>query len=241
MRGWRKTAVTAANRILQPTRLRLTHEAVLEACSGGVGKPAETFRFAGRDYPYFIHHHNCGFPGAFATERTVELALADAWLRRAPKGKVIEVGAVTPYYWPGRVARVVDPADEHEQVTDRCVMGDVDLTGAWVLCVSTLEHFGHGDYGLPKDPAVFRAAVEQFAKQPAAFLITIPIGLNPVADEWVFGTARPAGAAVRFLVRDVIRLGWREVTAAEAKAPYGPVANAVAVIERGGELIQSGS
>ena len=80
--------------------------------------PEETFRFGGHDYPFFLHHYNCGRHPEFASERTVELPLADRWLSRAPAERVLEVGAVTPYYWPGRVARVVDPADAHSQVTD---------------------------------------------------------------------------------------------------------------------------
>lgn len=239
MAGWRKAAVSAANRVLRPARLRLAHEAVIEACLGGAGRVPTTFGFAGRKFPYFVHHYNCGFPGAFATERTVELALADEWLRRASPERVIEVGAVTPYYWPRRVARVVDPADPHEQVTDRAEMARVDLAGAHVLTVSTLEHFGHGDYGLPKDPGLFRAAVGQLAREPAAFLATIPVGYNPVADEWVFGADRPAGVRVAFLRRDVARMCWREVPAAEARVPYGRgAADAVAVVEKGSFLTE---
>lgn len=238
MAGWRKTAVGAANRILRPTRLRLAHESVIDVCSGGAGRAAETFRFAGREFPYFIHHHNCGFPGPFATERTVELALADAWLRRVPPGRAIEIGAVTPYYWPGRLHRVVDPADPHEQVTDRCEMARVDLAGACVLSLSTLEHFGHGDYGLPEDPTAFRAAINQLAKEPAAVFATIPVGYNPIADDWLFGDEYPAGMQIGFLLRDPERLCWREVPAAAARVPYdGAAADAVAVIERGGLLL----
>lgn len=238
MAGWRKTAVSAANRILRPTRLRLAPAAVLDACAGGAGRPADTFTFAGREYPYFVHHYNCGFPGPLATERTVELALADEWLRRLQVGRVVEVGAVTPYYWPGRVTRVIDPADPHDKVTDRKVMAHVDLTGACVLTLSTLEHFGHGDYGLPRDPGVFNAAVLQLAREPAAFLATIPVGYNPTADAWVFGGRYPAGVRVGFLRRDVARLCWREVPAAEARVPYGAAAaDAVAVVEKGGVLM----
>jgi hypothetical protein len=211
---------------------------VIDACTGGAGRAPETFRFAGRDYPYFVHHHNCGFPAAFATERTVELALADEWLHRVPAERVIEVGAVTPYYWPRRVARVVDPADPHAQVTDRREMARVDLSGADVLCVSTLEHFGHGDYGLPGDPGLFRAAVEQLAREPASFLVTIPVGYNAVADAWAFGGDFPKGVRVGFLRRDAARLCWREVQAAEARVPYGRgAADAVVVVEQGGVLI----
>jgi hypothetical protein len=211
----------------------------------GMGTPRtrpdpETFRFAGSDYLHFCHNYNCGWPAASATERTVELALADAWLRKVPAAEVVEVGAVTPYYWPGRVRRVIDPADPHEQVTDRCEMARVNLTGAYVLTVSTLEHFGSGDYGLPADPGAFPAAIDQLAREPAAFLATVPVGYNPAVDEWLFAGRYPAGVRVGFLLRDAARLCWREVPAAEARVPYtrGTAADAVAVVEKGGRLME---
>lgn len=239
MASWRKTAVGVANRVLRPTRLRLTPAAVLDACTRGPGCGADTFRLAGRDYPYFVHHHNCGFPAAFATERTVELAVADEWLRRVPAERVIEVGAVSPYYWPGRVRTVVDPADPHPQVTRRCPMDQVDLRGACVLSVSTLEHFGCGDYGLPVNPHEFAAAIDQLAREPAQFLATLPVGYNPAADDWLFGGDHPAGVRVAFLLRDRPRMGWRQVPAAAARVPYarGTAADAVAVVERGGVML----
>ena len=73
-------------------------------------RTGEFFPFEAFDQrlPYFHHHHNCGFPGKRRTERTVELAIADWWLKQHPDA--VEVGAVTPYYWPGRVANVI-PVD----------------------------------------------------------------------------------------------------------------------------------
>lgn len=239
MANWRWAAVGVVNRVLRPARLRLAPAGVVDACTRGPACGSDTFRLAGREYPYFVHHHNCGFPAAFATERTVELAVADEWLRRVPAERVIEVGAVSPYYWPGRVRTIVDPADPHPQVTRRCPMDQVDLSGACVLSVSTLEHVGSGDYGLPVDPGAFRAAIDQLTREPVQFLATLPVGYNPAADDWLFADDFPAGVRAAFLLRDRRRLCWREVPAAAARVPYvrGTAADAVAVIERGDVLL----
>ena len=208
------------------------------------GWGGQTFRLAGRDYPFFTHHYNCGRHPETATERTVELPLADRWLARAPAESVVEVGAVTPYYWPGRVSRVVDPADTHPQVTDRRSLLDVDLTGRAVLCLSTLEHVGSGEYGQPTDAALLHRAVEKLFAEAVAFLVTIPVGYAQHADAVLFDRPRPADVIARYLVRQPGPPYWAEVTdAAAARRPYGPTrtatgtfthgANALAVWERG--------
>ena len=79
---------------------------------------ARTFCFSGKEFNYFYHSYNCGWP-PYVTERSVELALADFWLDHIDPSDVIEIGAVTPYYWPGRVSSIVDPCDSHPAVTLR--------------------------------------------------------------------------------------------------------------------------
>lgn len=110
-----------------------------------------TFEFAGKVFKLFVSNHNCGWPPARMTERAVELALADRWLETVDATRVIEIGAVTPYYWPRRVPHVVDPYDPHPYVTTRASLFDVDLSAGPVLSISTFEHIGIGDYGLPVD------------------------------------------------------------------------------------------
>jgi hypothetical protein len=205
-----------------------------------------TFRFGGRDYPFLLHHYNCGPRPATNTERTVELPLADRWLDKAPADTVVEVGAVTPYYWPGRVRDVVDPADPHPGVTRRASLLDLDLTGRAVLCVSTLEHVGSGDYGQAPDPDLARRAVDKLLAEAAAFLVTGPSGYNPVFDRLVFDAPPPPGVTARYLVRRPDAPYWEEAAGpADARRSYGPPgtgpdqpagANAIVVWERGGYL-----
>ncbi|MDY3556689.1 hypothetical protein R5W24_005859 [Gemmata sp. JC717] len=212
-----------------------------ELSSGSI----RAFTAGGAEVPFFYHHHNCGGHAATATERTIELALADRWLDHVPEDKLVEVGAVTPYYWPGRVRRVVDPTDPHPRVTERASILDLDMSGAAVLCMSTLEHVGSGEYGLPPDPAALRRAVDKLFAEAAAFLVTIPVGYTPYADAVLFDHPTPPDVNVHRFARSAVSPYWHEVGAGAARVPYGPDAspvpgargaNAVVAWVRGGSL-----
>ncbi len=241
MAGIKSAIAAALNRLARPLGVAVVPAwQWRELTVGGV----QMFRLGGRDFPYFHHHYNCGTYAATGTERTVELALADAWLDRAPAGRVVEVGAVTPYYWPGRVGRVADPADPHPRVTDRVGVEELDLRGAAVLSLSTFEHIGSGDYGLAPDPPALRAAVEKLVREADSFLVTVPTGYTPHADA-TFLAAPPAGVTAYYLVRHALPPYWREAATPDAaRRPYGAAApdgggfsaHAVVVWERGGLL-----
>jgi hypothetical protein len=103
--------------------------------------------YRGDIVPLFYHRYNCGTAyDERTTERTVEMALADLWLTRH-HDNVIELGAVTPYYFPGRIPVVVDPTDRHPLVTISESLFTVDFKAKNVLCISTIEHIGTSDYG----------------------------------------------------------------------------------------------
>ena len=205
-----------------------------------------TFRFNGRELPYFFHAYNCGWP-PYTSERTVELALADDWLDRQREARIVEIGAVTPYYWPGRVGEIVDPFDPHPRVTDRRSLFDVDLRGTHVLSISTFEHIGTGDYASQESPERVSEAFSKLLAEAAAFLVTVPTGYNSRVDELLFDASRwPADVTVSFLVRTADG-SWEEpVSRDSARQPYGDEslrrrfpetcigqwANAVAVLER---------
>jgi hypothetical protein len=204
-----------------------------------------TFRLhdAPRSYAYVFHPHNCGMAGAVRrTERTVELALADAWLTRA--SDPWEIGAVTPYYWPGRCRTVIDPADDHPAVTRRCSMLDVDLRAREVLSISTVEHIGEARYGLA-EAATPTLALDKILSEANVFLVTFPIGCNRALDDLALGGGLDAACRVRFLVRNPDET-WSPALGEEARRPYGtgwdpalghaPWANAVAILDRGGYL-----
>ncbi|MHB8972925.1 MAG: hypothetical protein ACYC3X_22355 [Pirellulaceae bacterium] len=146
---------------------------------------APTFLLENRKLLHFIHNYNCYFPPFRMTERSLECALADLWLSMQAREEVLEVGAVTSYYWPYRVLRIVDPTDPHPLVTDKCSLFDISLRGKRVLCLSTLEHIGKTDFGLPEDPAAVLLALQKFFDECDHFLLTFPGGYNTTLDHWI--------------------------------------------------------
>lgn len=195
------------------------------------------FSFNGKEYFYFVHQHNCGWPPYRMTERSVELALADSWLSRYEKdSEVIEIGAVTPYYWPCRVLNVVDPSDQHPLVSSRSSFFDISLHAKRVLSISTFEHIGSGEYNLENNEGLALQAVEKLLSEASIFLVTIPIGYNKALEEYIL---RAEGSfkdvTVSFMKRGtwVMNNAWRQVLASEVVgASYTIGANGLIILER---------
>lgn len=186
-----------------------------------------------RKFKYFFHHFNCGFPGKRRTERTVELALADFWLGEV--SDVWEVGAVTPYYWTRRLKEIIDPSDDHPNVTQRCSLFDVDFSGQNVLSVSTIEHVGENSYGLNEE-ATPEKAIKKLAEESNLMLLTCPIGWNKKLDDFVFGEEILNLCKVRFLARNRDDT-WSPASKDNANRPYGgrkvDWANSLVILEKG--------
>ncbi len=143
------------------------------------------FTVDGAPVPHFIHRYNAFFPPFRMTERTVELALADIFLRAMRGRRIVEVGAVTPYYWPDRVQTIVDPADDHVGVTHHVGWDDWETSDEALLSMSTFEHIGSGEYGLPPDPAATQQAIDKLIACDCDFLMTYPAGYNPALDRYM--------------------------------------------------------
>jgi hypothetical protein len=199
------------------------------------------FTFNSNHYFAFCHNYLVGWPPSRMTERAIELALADRWLSQV-SGPVIEIGAVTPYFWPSRVTRVVDPADEHPLVTDRASLFDIDTTGLNVLCLSTLEHIGSGEYGQPVFPTGPTKALAHLTANCRDYLFTTPFGYHPDVDASIFGEAPPV--PTRYLARSPEGNDWRECSARDARVTprsksgmnHSAWANGLAVLSRGGGI-----
>lgn len=204
-----------------------------------------TFNYDQEKFHLFVHWHNCGWPPGRMTERSVELALADAWLIESDPSKVIEIGAVTPYYWPKRVAAIVDPGDDHPLVTARTSVMDLDLKGRAVLSISTFEHIGSGEYGQEPSPHEGVLAFEKLFAEAETFLVTVPMGYNDYLDKYMMNEKSflPPDVSMRYLTRSP-RGGnaWRECERPDEDAMvYGRLqtrgnryrwANTVIVLER---------
>ncbi len=197
-----------------------------------------TFSVDGQAIEHFIHRKNTGYPPYRMTERTIELALADIFLTRMVDTRIVEIGAVTPYYWPGRVSTVIDPTDDHPAVTHQLGWENWTPTDETLLSISTFEHIGSGDYGLDPDPKEVEVAVNKLIESGCPMLVTYPPGYHQAFDRYI-RTLDLAANRVRVMVwirgtrgNDWIQIPYSELT--PAQETYGPAwANVVAALYRG--------
>ena len=126
------------------------------------------------------------FPAA--SERSIEIYLAKLFLNKYyefEKDKVVEVGAVTPYYLPID-HDVIDPGDE--TTYSRLIKEDAefsDLKGKNVLCISTIEHMGKQDYGEKElDPEKCLRFYRKICSEAKNFLVTWPVGATELLDKY---------------------------------------------------------
>ena len=164
-------------------------------------------------------------------------------VKRIGHDRVVEIGAVTPYYWPGRITMVVDHYDPHPLVTHRTSLFGTDLSGLDVLAISTLEHIGVGDYGPVCGEETPVYALEKICRDSRRFLVSIPYGLNPAVDATLFSNHRfPDDVTALCMVRSEQGNDWRESPVRAAAIPLGACdrhhhsANSVLIVERGGLL-----
>jgi hypothetical protein len=146
------------------------------------------FLLNGKEVRFYLKGHNINYPIFRMTERCLELALADLFLKRYVD--VIEIGAVTPYYWPNRISTIIDPYDKHMLVTDRVDWLNYERTAEAILSISTFEHIGLDDYGLHKDELKCEFALNKLLNSKADFLVTWPGGYNPTLDVLVLKLLR---------------------------------------------------
>jgi len=196
--------------------------------------------YKGTTIPLFYHEYNCGGGPERTTERSVEMALALMWLRKT-SGPVVEVGAVTPYYLTSenslsrKISRIIDPADPHRSVTDRSSLFDIDFSGANVLSISTIEHIGTGDYGVEERERSSPEALTKLMRESATFLLTMPIGYNPVLDRHLATALIRPDVQLTIVWRGTKFNNWKVTTNRRAieKIKYGLAsANGVVVLEK---------
>jgi hypothetical protein len=110
-------------------------------------------------------------------ERMVEVPLAQWFLNKYKDP--IEFGAVTPYYFKSKHL-IFDPTDPYENCI-KLKAEDICYKKKTVLSISTVEHIGTGDYGMPVDKNM---SVKVLIKMMKAkhYLITFPKAYNEILD-----------------------------------------------------------
>jgi len=134
---------------------------------------------------------------------------------------VVEIGAVTPYY-THVTHPIIDLVDPLANITMDAL--DYNLNGKSVLCISSLEHFGFGDFS-----GVDREAIPRFLKKLTSnYLVTVPLGYNTYCDSLI------RNLPVTYYTRTDLNNNWAKVTdVSNLVTTYGkpfPWANTVAVI-----------
>jgi hypothetical protein len=133
---------------------------------------------------------------------------------------------------------VIDPSDNHPQVTSHASLFEHDFIGKNVLSISTIEHVGKGEYGITEN----RTAVEALQKivtESNYCLITVPLGWNNVLDEYLLkNESNELDCTIRFLTRTPTDT-WIPSKKENAYIQYGggghlsAWANSIAILEKG--------
>ncbi len=174
----------------------------------------------------------------WANERCVELALARALMAGIAPERLLEVGRVTPHYFPGShvVVDKYEPGSLQVDIADFKSSCRFDL----VLSVSTFEHIAFDEPGAPPTPEAVAAKVSAALDKCRSILapggllaITVPLGYNPALDTMI-ATGKLGWDRASWFKR-FPRRRWRQVPRAEAvRCRYGsphPFANAILLAE----------
>lgn len=175
---------------------------------------ARTFIFTGKKYHYLLH------PFALNTERTVEIAIANEFLRDKT-GRILEVGNVLSNY-SGFPHDVVDkyeiaPGVINEDIVSFSPGEKYDV----IVTISTLEHVGWDE--TPREPEKIIRAItrlKELLNNDGELLVTMPLGYNSYLDELV-RAGKTGFREIRYLRRVTKNNQWREAQVEEvASAKY---------------------
>lgn len=195
----------------------------------------DSFIYKGKTVKLIEADYNCGFRWDRMYERCLEMAIAKIWLEKN-KENVLEIGAVSPYYFDNFTHDVCDPADEHSRVNLKTSMFNLDLRNKNVLSISTIEHIGTGEYGISiKEGESAVLALKKILNESKKCLITFPIGVNKDLEQYVFQNKFSESVTISFFVRNSNDNDFKETKDINLvkRTKYGSVgANAVVVIEK---------
>lgn len=150
-------------------------------------------------------------------ERAIEVPLGLHFIQDFPDA--VEVGAVLPYY-RRTTHTVIDLVDALATVSMDAL--DFDFGERPILSISSLEHFGFGDFS-----NVDVTAIPRFLKKLRKnYLLTVPLGYNPLCDSLI------KNLPVTYYSRKDWKNTWERVDApiyTTYNTPF-PWANTIAVI-----------
>jgi hypothetical protein len=183
-----------------------------------------TFIYKNKEYNYFNHHHN----NTYINERRVELSLMVEFMKNVKS--FLEIGCVSPYYFDLNHP-VYDLSDDHKRAIN--IDADNISLNDNILSISTLEHFGLGDYNNPKEKNKAINFFKKITSLGVKCLITWALGYNLELDDFIFKNFKNAS----FICRDNFeKQTWKQKTLEELNdvdKKYGTFscANGICIIE----------
>ena len=175
----------------------------------------------------------------WANERCVELAIARWFLKSVPPERILEVGNVLSHYFGYRHTVV----DKYEHGALRVDIVDFEPGQLYdlILSISTIEHIAFDEIDwlevVPENVEKrIRAAIDRCLDLLAPggkFVITVPIGYNPVLDGMIEADLLGCNRAAWY--KRFPQRFWREVSKEEGMdcrygSPY-PYANCIMMAE----------
>ena len=142
-------------------------------------KSSRNFTFQGETYSYFYHMYN----RTWENERTVEVPIIWATVKKYHGKKILEVGNVLSHYFS--VSH--DILDKYEKADGVINQDVVDFQPSkkydLIVSISTLEHIGWDEK--PQDPMKILLAIQNLKDLIASggkIIVTLPLGYNTKMD-----------------------------------------------------------
>jgi len=157
----------------------------MEVDSARFSLEAKHFDFNGKQYDYYLSFGSSGL-----NERIVEVPIVWEYVSKMAGKKVLEVGRVmAALTWND--FDVVDLTEKAPGVINVDILDyHTDKRYDLIICISTLEHIGFGDYGdaIDHDPEKSLKAINHMISlldSGGTLIATAPIGWNPFFDELI--------------------------------------------------------
>jgi len=149
----------------------------------------DTFILNDEQYEYLLAYG----PGGL-NERMIEIPLMCKYLQE-PKGKdILEIGAVISLLIKTNFD-VVDLTEKEVGVINIDILNYYpDKKYDLIISISTIEHFGYGDYDEIEDPTKLEKALDhilQLLKPSGIFVASAPIGFNENFDSMIINKQLP--------------------------------------------------
>ena len=191
-------------------------------------KPKKKFFSQNQVFTYFYHKNNI----TWTNERAVEIPIAMGYLKSFKAGRILEVGAVLPQYFPVKWD-VLDKFEKGKDIINEDVVNfkpknKYDL----IISISTLEHVGFDD-DIKEPEKIVKALknlIDNCLNKQGKMVVTLPLGYNAAMDNLLF--SGKLNFDQTFFMKRISRNNkWKEIDIEKAKgAKYGKPYHAANVL-----------